>query len=224
MGLILIIFMSIQNVAGQKNELYQLGEELVKVAKSDNPDKIVDFVDPNLDLDKKAEILESFLKIKELIFTEGNNTNIKLFNVIRLPDYTLFIVQKNKDFIIIKSQTNEQFKITDHFAIFKKDLAKRLKTGKKIYKLRCYSCHNKYGEGSIGPNLTDPYWKYVNSDQDLYDIIAKGKKGTMMIAFKDYLTPEQLDDIVLYIKALQGKKTNKPKKPEGNKKALQFKL
>ena len=70
-----------------------------------NPEEITNYFDKNLSIDKKAEILESFLKIKEYIF---NDKEIKLFNVIKTPDNTLFIFQKNNDYLIIKSKTNNQ--------------------------------------------------------------------------------------------------------------------
>jgi len=224
LAFIVLTFMSFQNVNGQKNELYQLGEELLSIAKSNNPDKIIDNIASNLKVDKKAEIMASFLKTKDIIFNDGETKNVKLFNVIKTPDYTLFILKNDKKFIIVKSKTNKNLKITEHFTILKNDLSKNLEHGQKIYRTRCYSCHNKNGTGGIGPNLTDPYWKFVNSEQDLYDIIAKGKKGTMIIAYKDYLTPEELNDITLYIKALQGKKQKKAKKPEGDKKEIHFKF
>ncbi len=208
----------------QTNNLYQLGEELIIIAESDNADAIVNFIDPYLDLDTKAQIMESFLSVRDNIFNNVDPKKIKLFNVVKDGDKTLFIISNGNRFIIIKSKTNADNKITGHFAVVKNDLAKILKTGEKIYRLRCYSCHRKEGQGGSAPNLTDAYWKYVNSDEDLYNIIANGKKGTMMISYKDYLTSDELKAITLYIKALQNKKQEKPKKPEGEEKNISFKL
>ncbi len=208
----------------QDNPLYQLGESMVEIARSNNPDKVLDHIDPDLDLDKKAEILESFLSVKDKVFNSLNKDKIKLFNALKQSNSTLFIITDGKKFYIIKTQTNDKNQITEHFAIIKDDAAQSLTTGQKIYKLRCYSCHGKEGKGGIGPNLTDSFWKFVSSAQDLQDIIAKGKKGTMMIAYKDYLSPEELKAVTLYVKALQGKKVKNPKKKEGEQKNIQFEI
>jgi len=223
--LITIFFIAIlSNVYGQENELYKLGEDLVSIAQNNNTDKIIDYIDSDFDEDKKAEIMTSFLKTRDIVFAGGDGKDIKLFNVIKTTNYTLIIIQKNNNFILIRTNTNDQFKITDLFTIIKNGLSEKIKNGKKIYKARCYSCHQKNGKGGIGTNLADPYWKYVNSEQDLYDIIANGKKGTMMIAFNNYISQEEINDVVVFLKSLQGKKTTKPKKPEGEKKELLLNL
>ncbi len=223
--LLLILFNgNIQAQNNTKRSLYELGENLVAIAKSNNPDKIVDLIEQNIDIDKKAEILESFLQVKESLFNIVDIAKIDLFNVVKQGDYTYFIVNNNDKFFIIKSRTNDQNNIIEHFALINGKVNELLQKGKKIYKIRCYSCHGKNGKGMIAPNLTDPYWKFVNSEQELENIIKNGKKGTMMIAYKDYLKPEELKAVVLYIKAIQGKKVEKPKKPEGEKKDIPFSI
>ncbi len=219
-----IIMAYIGKIQAQTTNLFELGQNLIKIAESDNTDSIVNFMDPNLNLDKKAQILESFLNVRDNIFANTDPKKIKLFNVIKNNGNTLFIIRNDHKFVVIKSKTNENNQITEHFAVVRNDLAKMLENGEKIYRLRCYSCHKKEGQGGIGPNLTDPYWKYINNEEDLYNIIANGKKGTMMIAYKDYLTPQELKNITLYIEALQGKKLKNAKKPEGEKKNISFKL
>jgi len=225
--LILTITLVTSLTFGQNEEigsLYDLGENLVKIAKSDNPDKIVDLIEPELDIDKKAEILESFLQIKESMFNITDVSKMGLFNVVKQNNYTYLIMKNDKKFFVLKSKTNENNKLIDHLALINTPVSDMLLKGSRIYKMRCYSCHGKDGKGMIAPNLTDDYWKYVSSEEELINVIKNGKKGTMMIPYKDYLKPDELKAVILYIKALKGKKVEKPKKPEGEKKMLIFNL
>lgn len=79
-----------------------------------------------------------------------------------------------------------------------------------IYANRCAFCHGVSGKGD-GPagvalkppprNLADPeYWKSAN-DEALKAVIANGKPGTAMVAFKDTLSPEQIAALVDHLKA-----------------------
>ncbi len=219
-----LVFFNIQNTFAQNNSLFNLGQELIAITKSENPDKIVDLMAPDLDIDTKAAILESFLSVKDNLYSINSNKEMELFNVVKQGNFVYFIVKSGKRFFIIKGKANEQNQITDHFALLQGKTADMLKLGQRVYKMRCYSCHGENGKGSIGPNLTDKYWKYVNSEGDLYNAIAKGKKGTMMMAYKDYLSPEELKAVTLYIKSLQGKKIKSGKKPEGEEKEIPFKI
>ena len=225
LGILMLLFWIFPSkVVAQENDLYGLGEKLVEIAKSGNADKIVDYIDDKIDLDKKAQIMESFLNVKDQLFASMDQSKLQLFNVIKENGFIYFIVFDGINFKIIKSKINDQNKLTDHFAIVNNKTADLLKLGKKIYKIRCYSCHGKFAQGGIGPNLTDNYWKYVNSDQNLLELVQKGKKGTMMIAFKDYLKPDELNAVLTYIKALQNKKQQKPKKPEGEIKNIKLSI
>ena len=216
-GILMLLFINPFQTSAQ-NQLYQLGERLVEIAKSGNADNLVDYIDDKIELDKKAKIMESFLTLKEQIFTMINKDKFKLFNVLKEGEKIFIIITDNTNYAIIKTTVNDSNKITDIFSYMNTNKTKELVTGKKIYMMRCYSCHDKFAKGSIGPNLTDNYWKFVNSPQELYDLVANGKKGSMMIAYKNYLEPEEIKAVLTYIKALQNKKQNNPKKPEGDKK------
>ena len=207
----------------QENKLYTLGEKLVEMAKNDTTDKIAEITAPELDIDKKAAILESILKIRATMRNFANVDNLKLFNVIKQGEFTYILLKNNKKFNILKTQTKDGFLI-EPIAMVRSELSARLTNGASIYQRRCYACHGKDGKGGIGPNLTDNYWKYVASEENLTELIVDGKKGTMMIAYKNYLKPDEIKDIVLYIKALHGKKIKFPKKPEGEKKIIFLKL
>lgn len=224
LGILFLFLASFFQGMAQTNTLYGLGEKLVEIAKSGNPDKIVDYIDDQLDLNQKAQIMESYLAVKDQIFASMDQNKLQLFNVLKENNYIYVIVFDGNNFKIIKGKVNDDNKLIDHFAIVNNKTADSLKVGKDIYKIKCYSCHGKFAQGGIGPNLTDNYWKYVNSDQNLLELVQNGKKGTMMIAFKDYLKPDELNAVLLYIKALQNKKQKKPKKPEGKIKNIKLSI
>ncbi len=221
---IALVFINPSDKIYAQTSLFELGENLVAIAKSDNPDQIVDLIDPELDIDNKAKVLESFLQVKESLFNVVDLKHIDLFNVVKQKDFVYFIVSYKNKFHIIKSKVNDNNQITEHFALINSKTNEMLSAGQKIYKTRCYACHGKFGKGSIGPNLTDNYWKYVNNDTELYDVISNGKKGTMMIAYKDYLKPDEIKAVTLYIKAIKGKKVSSGKKPEGKKQNIPFNI
>jgi len=66
--------------------------------------------------------------------------------------------------------------------------------GKDIYTKKCIACHGAEGEGNpaIGaPKLNDDIWLYGNSDEVLYQTIAKGRTG-IMPAFDERLDDTQI--------------------------------
>lgn len=79
-----------------------------------------------------------------------------------------------------------------------------------IYANRCAFCHGATGKGD-GPagvalkpaprNLADPqYWKAADRE-GLKAIIANGKPGTAMVAFKDTLTPDEIAELVEHLES-----------------------
>ena len=219
--LLLIGFLVRFSFFAQDNiDLFDTGQQIVDILKSETPEKILDFVAED-DLDSKATVLESFLKVREILQTTNDLNNYKYFNTVNDATGNIYIILENKKkFISLKIKMNEQGKISGEFKIIRGSINDSLALGKKIYQMKCFSCHGLDGKGSLGPNLTDNYWKYVNSEEDLFNVIKDGKKGTMIMSFKDYITPEELKAIFLYIKALNGKKVTNAKKPEGEKKKI----
>jgi len=225
---LLIFVMFISQMNAQNNlTLNDLGDKVLSVMKSKTPETIMDIVNAGEDLDKKAVILESFLITKTTLENLTDVNKIELFNVIKENDLTIYVIMKNeKKFYVVKSAVDESNRITDSFSLLKTKNTKKLEKGEQVYKSRCYACHGVKGKGGLlGPNLTDEYCKFtVKNDADLIDIIANGKKGTMMIAFKDYLTPEEIKDVSIYLKALKGIKVKNAKPKEGNSKSPNLKL
>lgn len=91
----------------------------------------------------------------------------------------------------------------------------KLEKGGQIYLLNCAACHQEDGGGSIGPNLTDPYWIHGGSLEDVYMTIKNGVPEKGMIAWKDMLSPEQMLNVASYVMNLQGTEPTNPKDPQG---------
>jgi mono/diheme cytochrome c family protein len=89
--------------------------------------------------------------------------------------------------------------------------AQELDSGKKIYKTSCLACHGKTGAGdsrmakilNVEPILLDLTQGLVlqKPDSELLSIVSDGL--TMMPAFKNLYSQEQIQSAVLYIRALQ---------------------
>mgnify|MGYP003686918851 CR=1 FL=1 len=90
------------------------------------------------------------------------------------------------------------------------------KVGKKTYKRKCKACHGKFGEGGVGPNLTDNFW--VNGDgslESVYKIIDKGVVDKGMAAWGQTLGKEKVFAVLKYVMDFKGTKPEGAKEPQG---------
>lgn len=92
-----------------------------------------------------------------------------------------------------------------------------LAEGLKIYTMNCTPCHKAGGEGGIGPNLTDEYWKHGGSASNTYNSIKNGIPDKGMIAWKEVLSPAKIYAVNAYIYTLRGTNPANAKAPEGDK-------
>jgi cytochrome c553 len=76
-------------------------------------------------------------------------------------------------------------------------------SGDEIYADVCAQCHGPNGEGGIGPSLSNSEFQKENSDQAIFDIINKGHEATAMIAWGEILSPEQIEQLVSFIRQLR---------------------
>ena len=91
-----------------------------------------------------------------------------------------------------------------------------LANGQKVFESNCVSCHLNDGGGSIGPNLTDNYWKNGGSVQEVFTTIENGITGTAMVSWKALISPNDRQDVTSYILVnLVGSTPANPKDPEG---------
>lgn len=93
----------------------------------------------------------------------------------------------------------------------------RIKNGEKIFVQNCVACHLADGGGSVGPNLTDEYWKHGGGIQNVFKTIKYGVPEKGMISWKDELGASKIQDVASYVMTLQGTTPANPKAPEGEK-------
>jgi cytochrome c oxidase cbb3-type subunit 3 len=92
------------------------------------------------------------------------------------------------------------------------DIAK----GKATFEAQCVTCHGASGEGKVGPNLTDKYWKHGGDIKDLFKTVKLGVSGTGMKSWKSDLSPMAIAQVTSYILTLQGTNPAGGKAPEGD--------
>ena len=93
--------------------------------------------------------------------------------------------------------------------------AAMLAEGKSIFKASCAVCHGNEGQGTIGPNLTDSYWKHGGSIKDIFKTVKYGVPEKGMIAWQAQLNPAAIQKVASYITTLSGTNPPNPKAAEG---------
>lgn len=89
--------------------------------------------------------------------------------------------------------------------------------GETVYKTNCVSCHGAKGEGLVGPNLTDDFWKNVKNVEDIATVIAEGAASGSMPAWQNRMSHQnQIVLTAVYVASLRANPVpGKP--PEGEK-------
>jgi cytochrome c oxidase cbb3-type subunit 3 len=92
----------------------------------------------------------------------------------------------------------------------------RRELGRQQYAEKCASCHAIDGGGQIGPNLTDKYWLHGNGSLlAIAQVVGDGVPAKGMPPWKGMLKKEEFENVVAYVKFLQGKTSAAPKAPQG---------
>jgi len=91
-----------------------------------------------------------------------------------------------------------------------------LESGKVIYEKNCVSCHGKFGEGNIGPNLTDKFWIHGGSFENVVTTILEGVPAKSMISWKTILKPVEVQKVASYVWGLYNTNPPNPKPPQGD--------
>ncbi|HMP78415.1 MAG TPA: cbb3-type cytochrome c oxidase N-terminal domain-containing protein [Pirellulaceae bacterium] len=97
-----------------------------------------------------------------------------------------------------------------------KDESKWMVYAQALFQQHCASCHGAQGQGNVGPNLTDDYWKNVNKIEDLVRVIENGAANGAMPSFRNRLS--HVNDFVLvaaYVASLRGQDLPSPRPQEG---------
>ena len=95
--------------------------------------------------------------------------------------------------------------------------AQILGEGKNTFDNTCMVCHGKFGQGLVGPNLTDEYWIHGGSMEDMTNIVLNGVIEKGMISYSNQLSENQIESVLIYIQSLQGTNPSDAKAPEGEK-------
>ncbi len=97
------------------------------------------------------------------------------------------------------------------------DDPKWLVVGESTFQTHCTSCHGSHGEGKVGPNLTDDYWKNVKNIEDIAGVVKNGAANNAMPAWGNRLHPNEIVLVSAYVASLRGSAAGKGgKAPEGN--------
>ncbi len=103
----------------------------------------------------------------------------------------------------------------DDLAAILKDPA-RIEEGKGIFAANCVACHGPAGEGTVGPNLTDKFWKHGGMPDMVLSTITDGVPSKGMIAWGPILGPQKIESVLAYVMSLQGTNPPNAKAPEGD--------
>ncbi len=91
-----------------------------------------------------------------------------------------------------------------------------LRVGQTVFRTNCISCHGRDGEGKVGPNLTDDYFKNVNKIEDIVRVIQQGAGNGAMPAWGERLHPNEVVLVSAYIASMRGSEpASGGKAPEG---------
>lgn len=90
-----------------------------------------------------------------------------------------------------------------------------LAEGKSIYDANCTACHGAELQGTVGPNLADPYWLHGGSVGEVFKTIHDGVPSKGMISWKAQLSPEQIQNLASYIISMEGTNPAGAKEPQG---------
>lgn len=90
-----------------------------------------------------------------------------------------------------------------------------LAEGKATFDTTCAPCHGQFGQGVVGPNLTDDFWIHGATVQDVDHVIAKGVMEKGMPAWGEILGPTKVKQVIAYIISLQDSKPENPKPSQG---------
>ena len=75
--------------------------------------------------------------------------------------------------------------------------------GKRLFAwMNCSGCHSN-GGGGMGPALMDDLWLYGSQPEQIYLSIVEGRPNGMP-SFRDRLTPQQVWQLVAYVRSLSG--------------------
>jgi cytochrome c oxidase cbb3-type subunit 3 len=79
--------------------------------------------------------------------------------------------------------------------------AAAIAAGQEVWATTCVACHLPDGRGLVGPSLIDPYWKYGNSDDELFVTISEGRPAGMP-PWGSTLGTDEIWQVLAYLETL----------------------
>lgn len=76
-----------------------------------------------------------------------------------------------------------------------------IQRGETVYQKECASCHGSKGEGVTGPAIMNPSALAHNTDEFIRHAIENGRQNTPMVAFKDKLSSDDIDNITAFLRS-----------------------
>ncbi len=76
-----------------------------------------------------------------------------------------------------------------------------LTEGQTTFTTVCAACHKPDGSGLVGPSLVDPYWKYGETDEALFETVSAGRPGGMP-GWEAQLGSEKIWKVLAYMETL----------------------
>ncbi len=90
-----------------------------------------------------------------------------------------------------------------------------LAQGEAIFKQKCTLCHGQQGEGLVGPNMTDEYYKNTTTLGGIVAVIQNGAANGAMPAQRNALNESEVALVAAYMASLRGKNLQSPREAEG---------
>lgn len=77
-----------------------------------------------------------------------------------------------------------------------------IEAGRSIFNNTCLFCHGAKGKGARAPSLVTGHYKPggANSDAYMFDVISNGRPGTIMGAFGESHSAEEIWQVIAYLR------------------------
>ena len=90
-----------------------------------------------------------------------------------------------------------------------------VKVGQVVFKTNCISCHGRDGEGKVGPDLTDDFYKNLTKIDEIASVVSNGAGNGAMPKWSNRLHVNEIVLVSAYVATLRGKNLESPRAAEG---------
>ncbi|MDN3204417.1 c-type cytochrome [Algoriphagus sediminis] len=96
---------------------------------------------------------------------------------------------------------NQMAGVKERIELSREPVMGNIENGSILYSQHCAACHGNKGEGISAPALANPMLLATATDHFLRYAIAEGRDGTPMMAFKDSLKSNEIDDLTTFLRS-----------------------